>query len=239
MLFLFFTTASAASAVAVTLYYIPLFFQFTKGDTALQACVRLLPFILPYVFSIMFSGGLLPVFGRYAPWYLPAGILMLIGGVLMFLVSTTTKTAAFYGFEILIAIGSGLVFQTGYAVAAAKAHRGGIASSIGFINVAQIGSISIALAIAGTIFQNLGYVKLHEALAGYGFSETELRSILAASKSVIFQRGDPRVQQLAIGAVVDTMSETYALVIAAGAITLASACFMRWEKLDLEPTAGG
>jgi hypothetical protein len=239
MLLLFFTTAASASAVAVTLYYTPLFFQFTKGDTALQACVRILPFILPYVFSIMLSGGLLPIFGLYSPWYLLAGVLMLVGGVLMFLVSTTTKTAAYYGFEILIAVGSGVVFQTGYAIAAAKVPRSGIASSIGFINVAQIGSISIALAIAGSIYQNLGYVKLHDALAGYGFSESELRSVLAGSKSAIFQRGDARVQELAVGAVVDTMSETYALVIAAGAITLASFCFMRWEKLDLEPTAGG
>jgi hypothetical protein len=239
MLLLFFTTAASASAVAVTLYYIPLFFQFTKGDSALQACVRLLPFILPYVFSIMFSGGLLPIFGRYTPWYFPAGTLMLVGGVLMFLVSPTTKTAAYYGFEVLIAIGSGLVFQTGYAVAAAKVPRSGIASSIGFINVAQIGSISIALAIAGSIFQNLGYVKLYKALATYEFSETELRSTLAGSQSAIFQSGDPTIQQLAIGAVVATMSETYALVITAGAVTLVSACFMRWEKLNLEPTAGG
>jgi hypothetical protein len=239
MLLLFFTTASAASAVSVTLYYIPLFFQFTKGDTALQACVRLLPFILPYVFSIMFSGGLLPVLSRYMLWYVLAGIFMLVGGVLMFLVSTTTKTAAYYGFEILIAVGSGLVFQTGYAIAAAKVHQSRMSATIGFINVAQIGSISIALAIAGSIFQNHGYVRLHNALAVYGFSEAELRSVLAGSKSVIFQHGDPRVQQLAIGAVVDTISETYALVITAGAITLASACFMTWEKLDLEPTTGG
>ncbi|OCK77225.1 MFS general substrate transporter [Lepidopterella palustris CBS 459.81] len=239
LLLMFFATSSAAAATSVTLYYVPLFFQFTKGDNALEACVRLLPFIVPFVFFVMFSGGLLPVVERYAPWYFPAGVLMIVGGALMYKVSPNTYTAAIYGFEILIAIGTGLVFQTGYAVVAAKvpAHR--VAASIGFINIAQIGSICITLAIAGSIFGNLGFVKLEHVLTGYGFTDSELRSALAGSFSPVFQHGDARARKLAIEAVVSTMGTSFALVFVAGAVTLVSAFCMRWEKLGLQTTAGG
>lgn len=108
MILLYFTTAATAASLAVTIYYIPLFFQFTKDDSVIQAAVRLLPFITLNIFFTMFSGALLPVFGIYMPWYVPSGILLLVGGVLMYLVTSTTSTSAIYGFEILIAVGGGL-----------------------------------------------------------------------------------------------------------------------------------
>jgi hypothetical protein len=51
-------TAAAATCLAVTIYYIPIFFQFTKGDSAIKAAVRLLPFVALNVFATMFSGAL-------------------------------------------------------------------------------------------------------------------------------------------------------------------------------------
>lgn len=188
LLLLYFTTAASAAGMAVGIYYVPLFFQFTKGDSALKAAVRLLPYIILFVFSVMFAGGLLPIFGRYAPWYFPAGIMMVVGGALMYRVKETTHTASIYGFEVLIAVGVGLIFQTGYNVAAATVAPVDVPASIGFINVAQIGSIAISLSISGALFQNLGYIYLGEALAAYHFPEGALRSALAGIDSVVLNK---------------------------------------------------
>jgi hypothetical protein len=234
MLLLYFTTAASAAGMAVGIYYVPLFFQFTKGDSALKAAVRLLPYIILFVFSVMFAGGLLPIFGRYAPWYFPAGILMIIGAAFMYQIKETAHTAAIYGFEVLIAIGVGLIFQTGYNVAAAKVDPIDVPASIGFINVAQIGSIAISLSISGALFQNLGYTYLREALTEYNFSEGALRSALAGIESVVLNKEGPVVRGLAINAIIKTIDKIYALVMAAGALTFVSACFMSWEKLALE-----
>lgn len=51
------------------LYFVPLFFQFTRGDGALDAGVRLLPFIIPYIVVICVNGGLMFAYGLYMPWY--------------------------------------------------------------------------------------------------------------------------------------------------------------------------
>jgi hypothetical protein len=64
LVLLYVATAGAAAAQATTLYYTPLFFQFTRGDSALQAAIRLLPFICTFIFFVMLAGGSLPVVGR-------------------------------------------------------------------------------------------------------------------------------------------------------------------------------
>lgn len=238
MVLLYFGTASAAAGLAVPVYFIPLFFQFTKGDSAIQAAVRLLPFIAVNIGFTMFSGALLPVFGRYMPWYVPGGIFMLVGGSLMYSIDASSTTAKIYGFEILIAVGSGLVGQIGYSVAAAKVKHSEVPAAIGFMNVAQIGSVAISLTIAGAIFQNTGFINLKDALFEYNFSDAELRAALAGAQSTILAHGDGKVVELALGAIVKTISKIFALVIAAGALTLVSAGFMKREKLQLNPAAG-
>ena len=46
IILLYIGAACTATAMAVSIYFIPLFFVFTKGDSAIKAAVRLLPFIV-------------------------------------------------------------------------------------------------------------------------------------------------------------------------------------------------
>lgn len=64
-------------------YYIPLYFQFVRGDSALTAAVRLLPFIVLMVAFGFLNGGLMSKLGYYMPWYLAGGLLTTAGGALM------------------------------------------------------------------------------------------------------------------------------------------------------------
>jgi MFS family permease len=58
-----FGTGSAITGMFVPVYYIPLYFQFVQGDTALLAAVRLLPFVLVAITTNMVAGALLPRIG--------------------------------------------------------------------------------------------------------------------------------------------------------------------------------
>jgi MFS family permease len=175
---LYLATASSATVTFVTIYYVPLFFQFTKGDSAIHAAVRLLPFIAVMVAFVMIGGGSLPKVGRYMPYYVASGALMVIGGALMHTVDSQTPASKIYGYEVLLAVGTGIALQTAYTVIVVKVPPREVPAAIGFINVAQIGSITIALSIAGSIFQNVGFNELKEALAQFNFSEPDLRAAL-------------------------------------------------------------
>jgi hypothetical protein len=239
LILLYTATGGAAAANVVTLYYIPLFFQFTRGDSSLQAAVRLLPLICVFIFFIMLAGGSLPIIGRYNLYYIIGGSLMLVGGSLMFTLNATTRVSHIYGYEALIASGTGLVFQNAYAVAAAKVASKDKPKAIGFINVGQIGIMAIAPAIAGSLFQNLGFRALKSAFAGYGFPDDYVRSALAGHMSPVFSSADEKVIHIAVVTVARTIQRVFGTVIAAGAVVLISALLMRFEKITLDGVAIG
>lgn len=67
----------------ISIYYLPLYYQFARGATAVQTSVHLLPFILFLVVFILFNGQFMGRTGYYYPWYIAGSALELIGGVLM------------------------------------------------------------------------------------------------------------------------------------------------------------
>jgi hypothetical protein len=239
LVLLFIGTAGAGAAQSITLYYTPLYFQFTRGDSSIQAAVRLLPFVCTFILFVMFSGSSLPIIGRYNLYYLVGGSLIAIGGALLCTISDTTSASHIYGYEVIVAAGIGLVLQNAFAVAAAKVGKSDLSNAIGFISVAQIGGIAIGLAIAGSLFQNLGFHALKEAFIGYSFSEDEIRSALAGSISPVFASANQKVVHIAVVAVAGTIRKVFATLVAGGAVIVVSSLLMRFEKLDLDVVAGG
>ncbi|KAJ9614200.1 hypothetical protein H2200_002336 [Cladophialophora chaetospira] len=239
LILIFIGTSACSCTLFIGAYYIPLFFQFARSDSAIMAAVRLLPFICLSITFIMLNGAFLPKFGYYMPWYLLAGVFMTAGGACMYTIDSDTSPSRIYGYSILLAIGCGAANQSGYSIAAAKVKPEEISAAIGFVNVAQIGSIVISLTIAGTVFQNLAYENLRSALVEYGFTESELRSAVAGTQSAVFQRGTEEVKQLAVKAIIKSMDSVFILTIAAGAVTVVAAAFMRREKLFMQTVAGG
>lgn len=234
ILLLYFGTAASGTGLTIGVYYIPLFFQFTRGDSAIQAAVRLLPFICILITFVMISGGVLPALGRYMPFYAIAGIFLIIGGALMHTVDSETSKSSIYGFEVLMAIGAGLTMQVAYSVAPAVVEEKDIQGAIGLMNVAQIGTTAIALSIASCVFQNVGFIKLRDALVGHDFTSAEIRAALGGAQSAILAGGDATIRNSAINAIIETIGRVWILTIVAGSVSLISSIFMKRGKLALQ-----
>ncbi|KFA69327.1 hypothetical protein S40285_09088, partial [Stachybotrys chlorohalonatus IBT 40285] len=147
LVLLYVGTASVNAINFFNIYYIPLFFAFTRGDNAMTVTIRLLPFICLLIFTALLSGVLLPRLNLYAAWYVVSGALALAGSVLMFFITATTSARNIYGYEILIGAGCGLTLQTAYTIALAKSPAAKATAAMSFINVAQLGGGALGLAI--------------------------------------------------------------------------------------------
>ncbi|KAF2137753.1 uncharacterized protein K452DRAFT_235265 [Aplosporella prunicola CBS 121167] len=238
-------TAATVANIYIPLYYIPLYFQFVHGDTAIKAAVRLLPFVLILVSTNMASGLLLPSIGYYWIMYTVTGILMTTGGALMYTVTLNTRPANVYGYSVLLAIGSGLTFQAGYAIAGVKvSHKGwsgtDVQSAITLQNISQLGGTLLSLLICGQIFQSLASEKLEHALAGQNFSKTDIKDAIAGTQSDLFKNLTPELGRKAIEAITDGMQNVYILSMTAGALSLLCALAMKKERLfGMQAGAGG
>ena len=105
------------------------------------------------------------------------------------------------------------------------------------MNIAQIGSVAIAICVSGEIFQNEAYKNLSSALAGQGFTSQQIRDTIAGTKSGVFQTGSPAIQMAAINAVTGAIDKVYIQAIACGAVQIVCGLLMKWEKLDFTPGA--
>lgn len=236
ILILFAMTAAGGTCLFLPIYMTPLYFQFTRGDGALESGVRLLPFIMLMIFATILNGAILSKVGFYMPWYLVGGIIVVIGGALMYTVDIATSVSKIYGYTILIGIGAGLFCQASFSVGQASVKPELIASSIGFISTGQITGITLALAIANAVF-------LNESENGIKamFPNTpteEIQQTITGSGSALFQGLSANDRHRVLVVIIDSLSITYSLVIAAGALVTLLSLLMKRERLFVSPAAG-
>ncbi|TAQ86103.1 hypothetical protein B7494_g5573 [Chlorociboria aeruginascens] len=235
MLLLFAMTSAGATAIFIPIYMIPIFFQFTRNDSALEAGVRLLPFIMLMIFAVISNGAILSAFGYYMPWYTAGGIFVVIGGALMFTVDTHTSIARVYGYSVLIGFGDGLFAQASFSVAQAIVPPDMAASAIGFITCAQVGGVTIALAIANSIFLNDSQKSISALLPNV--PQAEIQQAIAGAGSDFVKNLSDEVREQVLNAIVTAMSKAYILVMVAGALAIVLSVLMKREKLFM--AAGG
>ena len=164
------------------------------------------------------------------------GVLMTVGGALMYTITSSSPPANVYGFSILLAVGSGLTFQAGYTIARVKASLSGwnekdIQSVISLQNISQISGTLIPLVISGQIFQTYAYQNLQAVLSGQGFSDTDIRNAVSGAQSELFSKLSPAVASMAIDAIIQAMRKVYILSIAADGVSIVCAVLMKRERL--------
>ncbi|GAB1314569.1 Efflux pump patC [Madurella fahalii] len=225
-------TASSTATLFVVVYYIPIYFQFVHSDNPIQAAVRLLPFIIVSVVTNVSAGRFLSTIRYYMPLYLFGGILITIGGsLLMVYLDPATSEGVIYGLSVVVAVGSGLTIQLGYAVATLVVGTQDIGNAISIQNIAQIGGSTVALVVGGQVFQSYAVRNLTAALAGHGFTAEEISAMTAGAQSAVFKTLDGELRTAAIGSIVSAMQRSFVLVISSGAIMILAAAGMKREKL--------
>lgn len=229
---LFMQTSAATTVFFVPIYFIPLFFQFVKGDSAIEAGVRLLPLVCLLVFAVIVNGALMSKYGYYMPWYLAGGCLALIGSALMHTVKYDTSNANIYGYTILMGLGGGMYAQASFAVAQAKSKPHEIPWAVGFIALAQIGGATIALAIANSVFFNKATSGILAAVPSA--PRAVVQGALSGANSDFFKSLDASTKTAALEAVADAIGRTYILAITGAALSIVLAVFMPLEKVRLD-----
>jgi hypothetical protein len=201
---LFVLTATFNSAGFIPIYYIPTYFQFTRGDSPLESGVRLLPLIITITFMIMVNGSYLSKGGYYMPWFLVGSLLVLVAGVLfckcdtysrsiihsikilicslLALIDVNTSTAYIYGYSVLLGIGSGCGMQSGFSVIQTITKPELVSSGIAFIMIGisfqtMLSTESSMHQVADISLAQLLSVSLALSICGTLFVNTALESL--------------------------------------------------------------
>lgn len=133
------------------LYYLPIYFQSTRGVSASHSGIDNLPLVAGAgIFSII-SGVLITVSGLYSPWQILGTVLAAVGAGLLYTLQIHTPTGRWIGYQILAGSGLGLVFQVPVIVSQAVVKPSDLSSVSAMILFFQTigGAIFVSAAEAG------------------------------------------------------------------------------------------
>ncbi|KAI8649905.1 MFS domain-containing protein [Fusarium sp. Ph1] len=205
--------------ILTIIYYIPLYFQFIRGDGALDAGIRLLPLIIAMVITCMASGVLLPKTPRFSPWYIVGSALVLIGTALMYTVNEATKNANIYGYNILIGVGTGCFIVTGFTVVQSLLPAADIANAVAAMAIAQNMGMVLFLSVCGTVFQNTAIKEAGQALPH--LSSDEIAELVAGTSSKAFQSLSPSEKSTVVMNITSAIRSVWLLFLVAAALSFA------------------
>ncbi|KAK8037942.1 major facilitator superfamily transporter [Apiospora phragmitis] len=221
-----------SGVMLAAVYYIPVFFAFSRGDGVMDAGIRLLPYVCLMVFGSILSGALLPKTGYYMPWYVIGAMLTTIGSALMTTVHTNTSIANVYGYTILVGFGSGLYVVAGFAVTQSLTPIEDLASSVGFQAIAQVLGSVVFLSVSGNIFFNTGVEAIRKVLPADTPSPF-VADLIAGSSSAAFQSLSQEDGARVTDAITHSMRNVWIFYLAATALSFVLSFFLGRKKLQI------
>ncbi|KAH8426357.1 uncharacterized protein LDX57_004100 [Aspergillus melleus] len=223
-------TVIAISDIVVTIYTLPLFFQFVLHDSSMRSAVYTLPFVASVVISGGISGALLPKFPWYKCWFFWASALLLISNGLLSSIHTHTSRAAICGYTVLQGFGVGPVIQLGYTVGQLKHPQAARKDVTAFFSCAQMGGLALSLGIATSVLINHATEKISPILPNVPLSE--IRGAIDGVGSSLFATLTEHVRAQVTDAVTQSVASVFYLNLFGAALGLLIALPLKFDKLD-------
>lgn len=142
-----FYSFTIGSTFMMVIYYLSVWFQAIRGDSAIRSGYSTLPFILSLVVASIFSGALVGRIGYYNPSLIAGAILAPIGAGLLTLFKPTTGHPMWIGIQVLFGFGIGMgLQQTNIAAQTVLDKKDApIGISLVFFGQSLGGTISVAI----------------------------------------------------------------------------------------------
>ncbi|KAJ5331077.1 hypothetical protein N7476_000860 [Penicillium atrosanguineum] len=250
---LLFISCAAVGAVSyISVYYIPIYFQFTQGDSAIRSAFRLLPFIFLLITTIPTRGAMISHIGYYKPWYLGGSIVapnpgcfdVYVSREMLFsydyklnieptatIVNADTPSGMIYGLEVLLGLGAGAYAQAAFAVIQAVVTPADAPNGLTLIGM------TLGLSISGAVFVNVASNDLFALLPEY--PQSQVRQIVSGTSGQLLSSLSETLRDQALAIIVSAWQNIFICVYVAAAASLVCSVFMAHKRCNVSAAAGG
>ncbi|OAP63753.1 hypothetical protein AYL99_02980 [Fonsecaea erecta] len=142
------------SSFMIAVYYLSIWFQAIKGDSAIRSGYSTLPFILALVVASIMSGAFVSRLGYYNPSILAGGVLVPIGAGLFTLFTTHTAHPFWIGSQVLFGFGVGLGLQQTNIAAQTVLDKKDAPTGVSLVFFCQGLGGTISVAVAQNVLDN-------------------------------------------------------------------------------------
>jgi MFS family permease len=233
MVILFVWTSIAISSLVVTVYSLPLFYQFIYAESSLKSGAYTIPYVAAIIISIGTSGPIFAKFPYYMGWFAGASVLMLVGNALLSTLNYTTPFGTIAGWTIISGIGVGPVVQLGYTVAQVKVAPSSVPEVSQFLSCAQMAGLALSLGIATSVFLNRATEEISRILPN--LPRHEIMAAIDSANTALFNGLDADAATRIRDAIARNVGQVFYLNVAGAAVGLVLSLLMKREMLNLTP----
>jgi MFS family permease len=209
----------------VIIYYMPIWFQAIKGDSAVKSGINTLPLVLSLVVASISAGQLTGRTGYYVPQLIACSVIMSIGAGLLTTLKVDTDHQIYIGYQVLYGFGLGFGMQQAGMAAQTCLDKKDVMIGVSIMFFFQSLGGAIWLSVAEVVFAN-SLVKNLEGIAGIQASvivntgATDLRSLVP-----------PQYLDVVLVAYNKAISDVFKVAVGTACATIISGMTMEWKNL--------
>lgn len=229
MTFMFLLSGGLMSVI----YYLTVWFQVVKDDSAMHAGVSTIPLVLSLVIMGIVAAICTEKIGYYVPGMLLSPVLCSIGAGLLSTLSPGSGHNAWIGYQVLYGFGIGCGFQNSNLPAQYVLPRADVPLGLALMFFMQQLGGSVFLAVSQNIFSNT-LVDSLSGIAGLD-SETIVNTGATALRTIV-----PLDQlETVIHAYNHALARVFILAAALNACTILGALAVKWKRIEAKNETKG
>lgn len=211
-------------------YYLPVFFQASKGLSPTRAGLYLLGFALPSPVFSFISGAVVTFTGHYVPWLLTGGAVLTVGaGLLSTLTVENSGLSKVIGYEFLASAGFGLAVQQPLVAIRNVLETEDMPMGNALFVFFQAFGTTVGLGIAQVVF--LGKLKATLGSRLSGEETTDIIALGAAGQDKM----PPHLVEFVAASYGDSVQSALYFSVAAAGMSFLSAWLIEWKRVEPEP----
>ena len=218
------------SMLFITIYYVPLYFQFVRAESPIRSAVKLLPFLFTSVFTMLLSGRLITKFGYYKLWFTAGSGLALTMSVCLYTTGIDTSYSKVYVYLVLGGVGTGMCAMNSGPVMSAIVAKEDIANASTIFGCVDTISGAISVAIANSIFVNRATIEIQRILPDT--PRATVQDAIAGVRASLTNQLPPPVRTAVLRATLDAIEDAWIQMIATAALSFILSLFLRNKKLS-------
>ena len=166
------TTFFLWATLLTQVYYLPIWFQACRGETALGSGVSMIPYLVSSSLFVILTGALVSKIGYFAPPAILGSAIAMIGSGLLSTLAVNTDSSRWIGYEIVVAAGVGMANQQGYVA---------VQSVLPLDQIALGSALVVAFQNLGAaIFASVGNTVLLNELYDAALPGIDINAVIAA-----------------------------------------------------------
>jgi MFS transporter, DHA2 family, glioxin efflux transporter len=216
----------------ITIYYLPIYFQSTRGVSAAHSGIDNLPLLLGATLFTITSGVLITTFGYYIPLMIIGSAVSAVGAGLIYTLDIHSPSSKWIPYQAVLGIGLGLCFQIPVIVNQSVVKPSDISSVSAMTLFFQTIGGSLFISAGQAAFVNRLVSRVSVTAPGVkpalvvATGATDLRKVFSAHDL-------PGI----LIAYLDGLRVAFAITIATACLSFVLAFAPRWQKMNAKGTA--